>query len=181
MKFAFFILLILLLSNCSKSKTVLICGNHVCVNKAEAEQFFEDNLSIEVKIVNDKITREVDLVELNLKENTSGKKEIYLSSKRRTNEKLRILSDEEINIIKQNVTSKNKKKKSVKKTKKNNYNKNDIKKNQPYIDTTNINSSANKNDVFDACTILEKCNIDEISKYLLKKGKEKNFPDITLR
>ena len=34
---------------------------------------------------------------------------------------------------------------------------------------------------FDVCTILEKCSIDEISKYLIKIGKEKNYPDITTR
>ena len=28
---------------------------------------------------------------------------------------------------------------------------------------------------------LEKCTIDEISKYLIKIGRDKNFPDITLR
>ena len=33
----------------------------------------------------------------------------------------------------------------------------------------------------DICTILEKCNINEISKYLLEKGKKKKFPDITKR
>ena len=37
------------------------------------------------------------------------------------------------------------------------------------------------NDVVDICTILKKCNIDEISKYLLDKGKSKDFPDITKR
>ena len=36
----------LFLNNCSKPKTVLICGDHICVNKAEAEQFFEKNLSL---------------------------------------------------------------------------------------------------------------------------------------
>ena len=35
--------------------------------------------------------------------------------------------------------------------------------------------------VVDVCTILEKCSIDEISKYLIKLGKKKNFPDITKR
>jgi hypothetical protein len=38
-----------------------------------------------------------------------------------------------------------------------------------------------RKDVVDVCTILEKCSIDEISKYLLKQGKKKNFPDITMR
>ena len=35
--------------------------------------------------------------------------------------------------------------------------------------------------ITDICTILEKCSIDEISKYLVKQGKEKKFPDITIR
>ena len=47
------------LTNCSKPKTVLICGDHVCVNKAEAEQYFEENLSLEVKILNKKRKKEI--------------------------------------------------------------------------------------------------------------------------
>ena len=35
--------------------------------------------------------------------------------------------------------------------------------------------------VVDVCTILEKCSIDEISKYLLDQGKKKDFPDLTIR
>ena len=38
-----------------------------------------------------------------------------------------------------------------------------------------------KKDVVDVCTILEKCSIDEISKYLLEEGKNKKFPDLTTR
>ena len=37
----------------------------------------------------------------------------------------------------------------------------------------------NQKEVVDVCTILKKCSIDEISKYLLKQGKKKDFPDIT--
>ena len=36
-------------------------------------------------------------------------------------------------------------------------------------------------DVADVCLIIKKCNIDEISKYLLKQGQTKKFPDITTR
>ena len=45
------------------------------------------------------------------------------------------------------------------------------------------NKDVNKNqkEVFDVCTILKKCSIDEISKYLLDTGKNKKFPDITKR
>ena len=38
-----------------------------------------------------------------------------------------------------------------------------------------------RKDIVDVCSILEKCNIDEISKYLLKLGEKKDFPDITKR
>ena len=35
--------------------------------------------------------------------------------------------------------------------------------------------------VTDICTILKKCSIDEISKYLTNQGIKKDFPDITQR
>ena len=66
------IVMLFFLTNCGKSKTVLICGDHVCLNKTEAEQYFEENLSIEVKII-DKNKKEFDLVEINLM-NDSQKK-----------------------------------------------------------------------------------------------------------
>ena len=45
------ILFLLILISCSKPKSVLICGDHECINKAEAKQYFNDNLSIEVRII----------------------------------------------------------------------------------------------------------------------------------
>ena len=42
-------------------------------------------------------------------------------------------------------------------------------------------NNVDNNNIIDVCTILDKCSIDEISKYLIKLGKKKNFPDITLR
>ena len=60
---------------------MLICGDHICVNNAEAELFFEENLSIEVKILEKKTSKEFDLVELNLKESKKGKKEVRIFSK----------------------------------------------------------------------------------------------------
>ena len=46
MKFILISISILFLANCSKPKTVLICGDHVCVNKTEADQYFKENLSM---------------------------------------------------------------------------------------------------------------------------------------
>ena len=45
MKLLIFIVF-LILSACSKPKTVLICGDHICVNNKEAEQYFEKTFNV---------------------------------------------------------------------------------------------------------------------------------------
>ena len=109
----FFIILIIafFLSSCGKPKTVLICGDHVCINKTEAQQYFEENLTIEVKVINKKIENKVDLVELNLKENIKGKRKISVASKQIANKELKTLSNEEIMEIKEDIKNKEKEKK----------------------------------------------------------------------
>ena len=47
----FFIFILFILYSCTNPKSVLICGDHECINKAEAKQYFNDNLSIEVKVI----------------------------------------------------------------------------------------------------------------------------------
>ena len=84
MKKLILFLIILATYGCNKQKTVLICGDHVCVNKAEAEQYFEENLTLEVKVIDKKAKKEIDLVELNLKSNSEGEKTISVSSKDQT-------------------------------------------------------------------------------------------------
>ena len=52
------------------------------------------------------------------------------------------------------------------------------------IDNTNKKSlKVNKNiyEVVDVCTIIEKCSIEEISKYLIDQGNERDYPDITIK
>ena len=191
MKILPLIILFFILANCSKPKTVLVCGDHVCVNKTEAEQYFEENLSIEVKILDNKVKEEFDLVKLNLKENQEGKKQISISSRESTEKVLKDLSKEEIIGIKKNIKNKKSERKIVKNTlKKREKNKKQvkakevlktdkIKQKKNTVDREKINTQFNN--VVDVCTILEKCSIDEISKYLLKQGKNKKFPDITTR
>jgi hypothetical protein len=192
MKHILIFLILLLLGNCSKPKTILICGDHVCVNKAEAEQYFEENLSIEVKIINQKNNEQIDLVELNLKNNENKVKQIAISPKKDTSKNLKTLSNDEIKKIKRNIKDKKQKKeidnkisrKTVKREENNaiselleKKDKNQEKKNS-FVNKTIINKYIN---IVDVCTILEKCNIDEISKYLIKEGKKRDFPDITRR
>lgn len=57
MKRIIIILCVLFITSCSKPKTAFICGDHVCVNKKEAEQYFEKNLTIEVQLLDKKKKR----------------------------------------------------------------------------------------------------------------------------
>ncbi len=184
MKFFFLFFVILFLVNCSKAKTVLVCGDHICINKKEAEHYFQENLSIEVRLINKKKDiNEIDLVELNLNENQKGEKKISIFSKKNTKKDLKILSSEEIIDIKKKIKNKSKEKKIaqkfIKKKQKIINEDYQIKQNKKKIVKENI-KQRNK-DVVDVCIILENCTIDEISKYLLKQGKKREFPDITTR
>jgi len=182
MKFILISISILFLANCSKPKTVLICGDHICINNNEAEQFFQENLSIEVRVVDKRDKNKLDLVELNLKESQNGKKKISIISKNNTNKDLKILSNAEITKIKKNIKNKSKEKKIAKKVNKKKQKvinkEKEIIQNENRILKDNIKRREN---IVDVCSILEKCSIDEISQYLLKQGKKKSFPDLTTR
>ena len=175
----FFIFVFIILQSCSKPKTVLICGDHICVNKNEAEQYFEENLSLEVKIIDNNKEESFDLVELNLKDNQKDR-EISVVKKEKTNKKIKALTEKEIKKIKKNIKRKKTEEKIVKKKQNTKEEKLKVTKNKK-IPKKNRDIVNKKNKTFDVCTILEKCSIDEISKYLIKLGKKKNFPDITLR
>ena len=175
MNFCIILIIAFFLSSCGKPKTVLICGDHVCINKKEAEQYFQENLSLEVKIVDKKDKKEIDLVEINLNKDAEGKRVVNITSKIDEEKELKVLSNKEIVKIKKNIKEKKKGKKVVKKKfqKKDSLSKRNIKKPKK--------SHKKQKELVDICTILEKCSIDEISKYLIKQGKKKNFPNITLR
>ena len=186
MKNVFTIIIILFLIGCSKPKTVLICGDHICVNKAEAEQYFEENLSIEVKIIDKKKKKNTNLIELNLRENISGNKEIIVSEKKDKKKRLKVLSNDQISEIKKNIKKKKENNKIAKKKilKNESNNKTSLKETntkpkKDKIFTKNVNKKTIN--LVDVCTILEKCSIDEISKHLIKEGKKKGFPNLTLR
>ena len=176
MKVFIILFFFLVLSGCNKTKTVMICGDHVCINKLEAKQYFEENLSIEVKILNQYKNKEEDLVQLNLDNSFENKRKISIKKKENTEKSIKTLSKNEIKDIKNKIAKKNK----INRTKKNKLSvKSEIK-----IDNTNKKSlKVNKNiyEVVDVCTIIEKCSIEEISKYLINQGKKKDYPDITIK
>ena len=153
----------------------MICGDHVCINKDEAQQFFEENMSIEVKIVDSKEKKEINLVELNLM-NNSEKKNIVVSKKGKIEKDIKILTNDEIEKKKLEINQKKIAKKVSRKVNTNKtFNKN-VKKKETII------NNEKSQEIFNICLYIENdCNIEEISKYLLKKGSDKDFPDITLR
>ena len=167
--------IIMFTNSCSKPKVVLICGDHVCINKDEAQQFFEENMSIEVKIVDSKEKKEINLVELNLMNNTE-KKNIIVSKKGKIERDIKVLTNDEIEKKKLEINQKKiAKKVSRKVNTKKTFDKN-IKKKETII------NNEKSQEIFNICLYIENdCNIEEISKYLLKKGSDKDFPDITLR
>ena len=154
----------------------MICGDHVCINKLEAKQYFEENLSIEVKILNQNKNKEEDLVQLNLNSSFENKRKISIKKKENTEKSIKTLSKNEIKDIKNKIAKKNK----INKTQKN---KLSVKSENKLNNTSKKSVKVNKNiyEVVDVCTIIEKCSIEEISKYLINQGKKRDYPDITLK
>ncbi len=151
----------------------MICGDHVCVNKLEAKQYFEENLSIEIKILDQNKNKEEDLVQLNLNSSFENKRKISIKKKENTEKSVKTLSKNEIKDIKNKIAKKNKNKK----------NKLSVKSENKFNNTGKKSVKVNKNiyEVVDVCTIIEKCSIEEISKYLIEQGNERDYPDITIK
>ena len=165
----FLFFLILFLYSCGKPKSVLICGDHKCVNKSEAKQYFEENLTIEVQVISKNKKSSFDLVELNTNEGDT-KIKIF---KKQNNKTVMKLSKEQIKAKKKEVRDK---KKLVKSKKEKNINIDFKEEKAPRV----ISIKTNNNSI-DICLKLEKCDIESITDYLIKVSNEKNYPNISLR
>ena len=167
----YILICLLFITSCTSTNRVFICGDHECVNKDEANLFFEQNLSIEVKIIQKEKEDYFNLVKLNTQNN--NEKENIRVLKNKKSKKIKKLSKNEI------VDKKREIKKIKRKLKKENKNfakklENFKKVSKNKIVKKNI---ANEENI---CNIIEKCDIEEISKYLINKGKNKEYPNISL-
>ena len=88
----FLIFAMFFLFSCSANKSTFICGDHKCVNKAEAKKYFEENLTIEVQINAKGKESRFDLVKLNL----SQEKNDIKVFKKKNKKELKKLSKKEI-------------------------------------------------------------------------------------
>ena len=177
MKYLLFILILFTFS-CSKQQTILICGDHECINKKEANQYFEENLTLEVQIISKEKKSRFDLVDLNI----SGEEPDIKVFKSENKKVVKKLSKEEIKIKKQELNNKKRLSKlKIEKDKKTpNLNKNNIKvkkQNKSQV----ISTYRSNNSAIDICLQLKKCDIDSIANYLIKLSNEKDFPNISIR
>ena len=167
----FLLTIIVLLISCSKHQSVLICGDHKCVNKAEAKQYFEENLTLEVQIITKNKKTNYSLVDLNIK-GDEPKIKVFKNKNKKIVKKL---SKEEVREKKAEL----KKKKKIFKQKKELAKKEVVLKKKNKINTlSSYKSNGNSQDI---CIKLEKCDIDSIASYLIKVSNEKGYPNISLR
>ena len=169
LKIILFLFIIQCAGPLNKVEKVYICGDHKCANKAEAEEYFNNNISIEIYTIDTKKEDDeyFDLVELNLlKDKLSTKNKIIVKD-----EKKKI--DEKIKERKKLAKLKIKEiEKPVEKIKQDQEKLNNIKKTKPKKQKSKIT-------FIRICKNLEECDIDKISKIVMEIGKEKDFPDIT--
>ena len=167
----FLLTIIVLLISCSKHQSVLICGDHKCVNKAEAKQYFEENLTLEVQIITKNEKTNYSLVDLNIK-GDEPKIKVFKNKNKKIVKKL---SKDEVREKKAEL----KKKKKIFKQKKELAKKEVVLKKKNKINT--LSSYKSNDNSQDICIKLEKCDIDSIANYLIKVSNENGYPNISLR
>jgi len=172
----FLFILILFLTSCSAANLVYMCGERECVDKKEANEYFEKNLSLEAKIFEKEKEKTFDLVKLNVdsvrtKSKKLDKKILSKLEKKRIKEEKRLAK---IQIKKERERIK-KEKKLFKANKEEEEEKSNVKK----INKPKIKKITKKDAKF--CILPKKCDIDEITIYLKKIGEEKDYPNLTKR
>tara|TARA_B100000965_G_scaffold404824_1_gene436749 strand:+ start:1258 stop:1821 length:564 start_codon:yes stop_codon:yes gene_type:complete len=181
-------LFIFFLVSCSNTKKVFICGEHECINKSEAKIYFEENLSIEVRVIDKNEEKSFNLVRINkIGEEDKDNKNIQVV-KRQQKSKIRKLSKKEIIDKKNQIKLKKKEKKQANvREGKTIIKKEKLEKDKSKKKKLKIKNIKNENKELiltkhkNVCEIIEKCDIDEISRLLLKEGNTKKFPNISKR
>ena len=152
--FLFFILVSCSTFSDSKVTKVYICGDHECANKKEINDYFKNNISIEIYTLSksSKRDKDFDLVELNM--SNEDKKNLV-----------------SVDVQKKQIRDKIKKRNKISKLnikKGENIIVNRKKKNRPKITLVRI------------CKDLQECDIDNVTNIIIKKGNDKKYPDLTI-
>ena len=83
MKFFIFIIILVLINNCSNTKKTYWCGDHPCINKAEKEAYFKKNMTVEVVELSKKNEKEISEIEIIMKDAKKKQKQIIKNEKKR--------------------------------------------------------------------------------------------------
>jgi hypothetical protein len=187
MKYFYFCIFLIVVS-CSIAKKTYVCGDHICLDKKEFNEYFAENLIIEVQILKTE-KKSINLVQLNSLNGTAPSKIIDTSRLNTINKKK---TDKAALKIQRSILKKKRKAKKIEEKK----NIKDKKLNSSKVKTKNIlntGSGIDKTKVSDKiltfksvrtkpqvnlCKIND-CDIDKIAELLLEKGSKKEYPDIT--
>ena len=181
------------LLGCGSTNKVYMCGDRPCVDKKEFKAYFAENLTIEVQTKTDKKNNTIDLVKLNTNANApvvtsepnvvdektriKAEKNRLKEEKKRLIEERKIKEKEEKRLAKLN--KKNKEVKEVKEVIKKDNTQQKIVKSSNIEKIKKITKNEEVEDANSICEIITDCDIDKIAELLIKKGREKDFPDIT--
>jgi len=166
-----YLLLFIVFLGCTSSAKVYICGDHPCKDKKEIDDYFKNNISIEVYVVeNDKLKKEnQDLVQLNLfKDKDANKKSKELDFLNKIKKKDSINNKEQKSTkLKLKVETGKEKQKNLKDKK------------TPIQPKKAFSYKKQKSTkIVHMCKSTEECDIDIISKKVSDLSKNKSFPDI---
>ena len=155
----FLLILFLFIFGCNsfsnnKTSKIYICGDRECANKKEINDYFKNNISIEVYSItsSSKKDKDYDLVELNMS-NDEKDEIITLASKKKD--------------IKESL----KKRKEIAKTE---INKGEV------ISQIKKSKKKRKVTLVRICKSMQECDIDEVAKTLFKEANKKKYPDLSI-
>ena len=180
------IIFFIFLVGCFPKNLTYMCGDMECVDKKQQNEFFSKNLSLEIKLKDNKKDNSTDLITLNknnkLKKNKLNSRIISSNSKKddkknELNKKKQLIRDKKIALKTKRVEEQKNKKRQKKLLKlKNKEKKKEVKKIKPFIPTVNTVENVNKGD--NICSVFQECDIDIIASEIKKKGIKKDFPNI---
>ena len=169
LKFLIFILIL----GCVSNNKVYICGNHECKNQREIDEYFKNNISIEVYVIEDNNDKKnKDLVQLNsLNENINNKEEnnknLSFLKERKTQD---VMNKKEQKPKKMKLTVKTEISESLDKSK-------NVKKQEIQKEEFTYKKQKTKK-IVHMCKNLDECDIDVISRKVSELGINKSYPDI---
>ena len=188
MKLIYLFFFVLILS-CSTIKKEYVCGDHLCVDKKEFNEYFSKNFIVEIKSQKNKKNKNINLVNLNTKiadNEKKNKKNLKInkkikSKKKKEEEKLvkiRVLEDRKITDIKKR-NKENKEKKTFKFFRSSKKNKKITQKIEKTPKKEALIKPSGSKKMKSVCADVNDCDINKITELLIKQGREKPFPNIT--